>query len=214
MALSWALIAASDSLAWAWPADGAVLRGYSVGDDPYAGGQHRGIDIAFDGAPVVRSPVSGEVSFAGQVPTHGTTVTIVAASGHKASLTHLGPLLVRRGGRVEEGDAIAEAGPSGDAEHDVPYVHLGIRLADGETYVDPLSLLPPRAALPPPPTAAPPAPSPVPAPPAPAPEPAPAPTPAPAPVPAPAPAAPAAAAPAPLRLRPRPHPLQSRRRLR
>ena len=71
-----ALAFASRAEAWAWPADGAVLREFSLGDDPYAGGQHRGVDIALDGDRPIRAPVSGEVAFAGQVPTHGLTVTI------------------------------------------------------------------------------------------------------------------------------------------
>ena len=77
----WMLLAAPDALAWAWPADGAVLRGYSVGDNPYAGGQHRGIDIALDGADVVRAPASGEVSFAGRCRRTVSTVTILTATG-------------------------------------------------------------------------------------------------------------------------------------
>jgi hypothetical protein len=144
--------------AWAWPADGPLLRGFSVQDDRYAAGQHRGIDVALGGASVVRTPASGEVSFAGQVPTHGLTVTIVTSGGYKASLTHLGVLRVRAGESVGEGDPIADAGPSGDAEHDTPYVHLGIRVGDDDTYVDPLGLLPSRGASNPPPApAAPPA---------------------------------------------------------
>ena len=198
--------------AWAWPADGSILRGFSVQDDQYAAGQHRGIDVALAGAPAVRAPASGEVSFAGQVPTHGSTVTIVTSDGYKASLTHLGVLRVRKGQSVGEGDPIADAGPSGEAEHDTLYVHLGIRVGDGDTYVDPLGLLPPRSApnpppapaappatVPPPATSPPPsvaeqAPTPAPTP-APAPASAPAPAPAPAPVPASGPAAPVAQAP-------------------
>ena len=109
-----------------------------------------------------RAPAAGEVTFAGTVPTHGLTVTIATAGGYKASLTHLGALLVQRGAVVAEGDPIAEPGPSGTPEHDVPYVHLGIRTAD-DAYVDPLSLLPPRVATTPPPApVAPPAPVPTP----------------------------------------------------
>ncbi|MGH3128652.1 MAG: murein hydrolase activator EnvC family protein, partial [Gaiellaceae bacterium] len=204
----WSLALSPDTAwAWAWPADGPILRGFSVQDNQYAAGQHRGIDVALDGAPAVRAPASGHVSFAGQVPTHGVTVTIVTSDGHKASLTHLGMLRVRKGESVGEGDPIADAGSSGEAEHDTPYVHLGIRVGDGDTYVDPLSLLPPRsAANPPPAPAAPPAtlpppvatpPPPVAAQPAPTPAqtPAPAPVPAPIPAPDPAPAAPVAQAP-------------------
>jgi len=64
------------ALAWTWPVDGPVLRPFKLGDDPYAGGQHRGIDI---GAPLgtsVRAPAGGRISFAGTVPTNGKSVTI------------------------------------------------------------------------------------------------------------------------------------------
>ncbi|MBA3565583.1 MAG: M23 family metallopeptidase, partial [Actinobacteria bacterium] len=170
-ATAWTLTTASGAQAWAWPADGDVLREFSLGDNPYAGGQHRGVDVALGGTRMVRAPVSGKVAFAGQVPTSGLTVTILAADGHKVSLTHLGPLLVKRDELVAEGGSVAEAGPSGTVEHEVPYVHLGVRIGDEGTYVDPLSLLPPRAApIPPPASAAPPAPAPPPATPPPAPE--------------------------------------------
>ncbi len=82
-AIAWTLATASGAHAWAWPADGDVLRAFSLGDNPYAGGQHRGVDIALGASRTVRAPVSGEVTFAGAVPTHGLTVTILAADGHK-----------------------------------------------------------------------------------------------------------------------------------
>ncbi|MBA3377054.1 MAG: hypothetical protein H0U00_14795, partial [Actinobacteria bacterium] len=44
-AIAWTLATASGAQAWAWPADGEVLREFSLGDNPYAGGQHRGVDI-------------------------------------------------------------------------------------------------------------------------------------------------------------------------
>ena len=40
------LVAAPAAGAWSWPVGGAVLRPFVLGDDPYAGGQHRGIDVA------------------------------------------------------------------------------------------------------------------------------------------------------------------------
>ncbi len=171
VAAVWSLVAGSPARAWVWPVDGAVLRGYAVDGDKYAAGQHRGIDIAVGEGASIRAPAAGEVSFAGQVPTYGLTVTIVTGDGYKASLTHLGTLRVRKGAIVAEGDPIADPGPSGDAEHAVPYVHLGIRVGE-DAYVDPLGLLPPRSAPNPPPAPA--------APPAPAPSPAPAPAPPPA----------------------------------
>jgi hypothetical protein len=158
------LAAAPVAGAWTWPANGAVLRPYSVGGDKYAAGQHRGVDVALDGAGTIRAPASGVVSFAGSLPTYGWTVTITTSDGHQATLTHLGRLGVVRGDAVREGAIVAAAGPSGDAEVSVPYVHLGVRTS-ADAYVDPLSLLPPRGASDPPPApAAPPAASTSPAP--------------------------------------------------
>ena len=48
------------ALAWTWPAAGPVLRPFTLGDDPYAGGQHRGVDIA--GANGDADPCSGRRS--------------------------------------------------------------------------------------------------------------------------------------------------------
>ena len=96
------------ALAWTWPVEGPVLQPFSIGDDPYAGGQHRGVDIAGPlGAPV-RAPAGGTVSFAGTVPGGGRTVTIQTADGYSVTLLHR-PRRDRRGrragrdGRVERG---------------------------------------------------------------------------------------------------------------
>jgi hypothetical protein len=130
--------------AWTWPVDGPVVQGYSFDSGhPYDGGQHRGIDIGSSAGASVRAPASGTVSFAGTVSTNGLTVTIQAADGLAVSLTHFGSLAVSRGDAVSEGDTIGTVGPSGTAEVDGPYVHLGIRVAsDPNGYLDPLSLLP------------------------------------------------------------------------
>ena len=131
------------ALAWTWPAGGPVLQYFKFGDDPYAGGQHRGIDIsASAGAPVV-APAGGAVSFAGTVPGGGHTVTIETPDGYSVTLVHLGTVAVSRGAEVAEGDTVGTVGPSGTPEVAGPYVHLGIRLtADDNGYIDPLGLLP------------------------------------------------------------------------
>jgi hypothetical protein len=131
------------ALAWTWPVDGPVLRPFVLGDDPYAGGQHRGIEIgALSGAPV-RAPAAGAVSFAGTVPKGGKTVTIRTADGYAVTLLHLGAYSVTRGAAVGEGDIVGSVGPAGVAPESVPYVYLGIRRADEpDGYVDPLGLLP------------------------------------------------------------------------
>ena len=135
------------ALAWTWPVDGPVLRQFDLGDDPYAGGQHRGIDIRAADGGRVNSPAAGAVSFAGTVPGGGRTLTIETSDGYAVTLLHLGTLDVERGAEVAEGAAVATVGSSGELEHAEPYVHLGIRLAaDPNGYLDPLLFLPPRPA--------------------------------------------------------------------
>src|SRR6266566_543802 len=138
-----ALIVVPPAAAWTWPVNGPVLQKFTLGDDPYAAGQHRGIDIGAPAGATVSSPVSGKVAFAGTVPVSGKCVTIQTADGYSVTLTHLGSMSVQRGATVGEGDVVGTIGPSGEVEHDVPYVHLGVRRSeDPNGYVDPLLFLP------------------------------------------------------------------------
>jgi peptidase M23-like protein len=138
--------------AWTWPADGGVLAPFSFDPgNPYAAGQHRGIDVAGGSAAPVLAPAAGVVSFAGTVPGSGKSITIETADGWSVTLTHLGQLGVKKDAAVAEGDPVGVlADGSGGDE---PYVQLGIRrTADPQGYVDPLGFLPARQA---PPAAAP-----------------------------------------------------------
>src|SRR6476646_7054609 len=168
-ALAAGLIVTPAAEAWTWPVSGPVLQGFALGADPYAAGQHRGIDIGAPAGGTVRAPAGGTVSFAGIVPVSGRSVTIQTPDGYSVTLTHLGSVAVRRAADVVEGESLGTIGPSGEAEHPTPYVHLGIRrTADPNGYLDPLLFLPAAEA----PVA--PEPSPAPAPPAPPANPAPA----------------------------------------
>jgi hypothetical protein len=151
------------ALAWAWPVDGPVLRPFVLGDDPYAGGQHRGIDIGAPSGTPVRAPAAGTVSFAGTVPTGGKTITIRTGDGYAVTLLHLGTYSVSRGDAVAEGDVLGSAGASGHTSGSTPYVYLGVRRAeDPDGYVDPLGLLPAPAPAPQDPVPADPVPHPTP----------------------------------------------------
>ena len=143
------LVLASPAKAWTWPASGPVLQAFRYGSDPYAAGQHRGIDVGGDAGAPVAAPRTGVVSFAGSLPTNGLSVTIETADGFSVTLVHLGSIAVTRGGHVAEGQAVGAIGPSGTAEQDAPYVHLGIRTtSDQNGYLDPLAFLPARTAQP------------------------------------------------------------------
>ena len=82
-----AFAAAPAAHAWIWPAAGPVLRPFSLGPDRYAGGQHRGIDIAAEPGSAVVAPVAGTVSFVGSIPGGGRAVTIQTPDA--VSYTHL-----------------------------------------------------------------------------------------------------------------------------
>ena len=136
------------ALAWTWPVDGPVLRPFVLGDDPYAGGQHRGVDIGAPSGTPVRAPAAGSVSFAGTVPKGGKTVTIRTADGYAVTLLHLGAYSVTRGAAVGEGDLVGSVGAA-EATGSAPFLYLGIRRADEpDGYLDPLGLLPPPAPAP------------------------------------------------------------------
>ena len=133
--------------AWAWPVDGPVLRPFVSDGDPYAGGQHRGIDIGAPTGSDVRSATRGVVAFAGRLPGQGLCLTVRTEDGWSVTLVHLGSIGLPVGTQVGEGDVVGTIGPSGEPEGAEPYVHLGIRLtADPNGYVDPLTFLPARQA--------------------------------------------------------------------
>ena len=143
---------------WSRPVEGPLLRAFALGRDPYAGGWHRGVDLAAPRGSPVRSACAGRVSFAGRVPRGGQTVS-VRCGALVATVAHLRALAVRAGARVARGTRLGTVGASSDPRQLRPHVHLGARdLATGR-YLDPLDLLraaPPAIPLVPPGTRAPP----------------------------------------------------------
>src|SRR5215210_411256 len=94
------------SAAWVWPVSGDVITPYRNGTDPYATGQHRGIDIAAPaGAPVVAA-AGGEVRFAGTAGSSGLTISIRTGDGYDTSYLHLSSLSIRAGAHVSTGQRI------------------------------------------------------------------------------------------------------------
>lgn len=138
--------AASGSGAWPWPLLGEVVTSYRNGSDPYAAGQHRGLDIAAPAGSPVLAIVEGHVSFSGRLPDGGETVTVRSGDGTwLVSALHLSERAVSRGARVRAGERLGSVGTSGKRSVSQPHLHLSVRRADTRAYVDPLTLLgPPR----------------------------------------------------------------------
>ena len=142
-----ALVLVPAAGAWTWPASGPVLKGFTLGEDPYAAGQSRGIAVGGADGEAVVAPRDGTVSFAGSVPKYGLAVTIATADGYSVTLVHLGSIAVKRGVVVTEGASVGTIGPAESAPLDTPYVHLGVRrTSDPDGYLDPLAFLPARPA--------------------------------------------------------------------
>jgi peptidase M23-like protein len=138
--------ASSAAEEWLWPVRGAVITSYANDNSrPYAGGMHRGIDIAAPVGAGVEAARAGRVTFAGAVGSSGLTIAIATGDGsYVASYLHLSSIAVERGDAVGAGQKIGEVGTSGKRSAAQPHLHFGVRRA-GRTrsYVDPLALLPP-----------------------------------------------------------------------
>jgi hypothetical protein len=145
-------VAAPARAGWVWPVTGDVITPYRNGTDPYATGQHRGIDIAAPvGAPVVAA-AGGAVRFAGTAGSSGLTIGIRTTDGYDTSYLHLSSLAVRAGAQVSAGERIGAVGTTGLPSATAPHLHFGVRDAGTRhDYHDPLAFLPP----PPPPARAP-----------------------------------------------------------
>ena len=136
------LVAAPVAHAGSWrrPVEGEALRSFSLGPNPYARGQHRGVDLAAAPGSPVRSACAGRVSFAGRVPGGGLTVS-VRCGRFVATHQQLGAIAVGRGRSVLPGTRVGVAGRSIDPRTRRAHVHLGVRVAASGRYVDPLTLI-------------------------------------------------------------------------
>ncbi len=129
---------------WTWPVRGEVLTDYRNGGDPYAGGQHRGIDIAAAVGEPVTAAAGGTVRFAGVAGSSGLTVSLRTSDGLlDTSYLHLASVEVREGERVASGERIGAVGTSGERSSAAPHLHFGVREAGSRhSYRDPRELLP------------------------------------------------------------------------
>src|SRR3954471_12119723 len=86
---------------WTWPIRGPVITAFRNGDDPYAAGQHRGIDIGADAGARVAGASSGSITFVGVVGSSGLTIAERTEDGRlDLSYLHLGSAQVHPGDAV------------------------------------------------------------------------------------------------------------------
>ncbi len=120
-----------------WPVRGHVISGYGTA----AGGTHNdGINIAAPEGTTVVAADSGTVAYAGnELRGYGNLILIKHADGWMTAYAHNSMLLVRRGERVQRGQAIARVGATGAVN--APQLHFEVR--KGTRALDPADFLPP-----------------------------------------------------------------------
>lgn len=131
-----------------WPVDGGprgrpvVERGFEPPASPYGAG-HRGVDLRAGAGRPVLAAAGGRVSFAGRVAGRGVLAIEHPGTGRPPLRTTYEPVVpaVRKGERVEAGQVVGRLQGGG---HHCATVCLHWGLRRGATYLDPLSLLPPR----------------------------------------------------------------------
>ncbi|ARP72576.1 peptidase M23 [Streptomyces pluripotens] len=116
-----------------------ILRGWEPPATVYGPG-HRGVDLgAPTGAPV-RAVAPGRVLFAGRVAGRGVVSLKLAGTALRTTYEPVRPS-VRKGDEVTAGEVVGLVEPTGSHCGTATCVHWG--LLKHETYLDPLSLLPP-----------------------------------------------------------------------
>ncbi|WP_432055599.1 murein hydrolase activator EnvC family protein [Streptomyces sp. bgisy022] len=119
-----------------------VLRGWEPPPTVYGPG-HRGVDLAAPPGTPVRAVAAGRVSFAGRVAGKGVVAVELAGTGDPPLRTTYEPVRVSvtKGDQVGAGTVLGTVEPTGSHCAADPCLHWG--LLSGDTYLDPLALLPP-----------------------------------------------------------------------
>jgi murein DD-endopeptidase MepM/ murein hydrolase activator NlpD len=115
-----------------WPAKGRVIAGFGPRADRT---QNDGINILVPQGTSVVAAEGGTVAYAGsELKGYGNLVLIRHEGNWVSAYAHNETLLVKRGDKVERGQAIAKAGKTGAV--DQPQVHFELR--QGSKPVDPM----------------------------------------------------------------------------
>lgn len=120
-----------------WPVSGDVLKGFGPGSD---GIRNDGVNIAASKGAEVKAAAGGEVVYAGsELAGFGNLILIRHPGGWVTAYAHSDSIKVKEGDLVRQGQTIASAGATGNANS--PQVHFELR--KGKEPVDPSLHLPP-----------------------------------------------------------------------
>lgn len=129
----------------AWPVGTRppIVRGWAHPATEYGAG-HRGVDLAAPIGSPVRAVARGRVSFAGRVAGRGVVAVELSGTGDAPLRTTYEPVTpsVKKGALVAPGEVLGALEPPTNHCGPTSCLHWG--LLRGDTYLDPLSLMPPR----------------------------------------------------------------------
>ncbi len=111
------------------PSQAAIGLGYGWGIQPKTGevGFHGGVDLTAPVGTSVLAVAPGTVAFAGRQGTYGNMVVINHQEGLQTRYAQLGSIKVKTGQRVQQGQAIATVGTSGQPSSAQPHLHFEVR---------------------------------------------------------------------------------------
>jgi len=121
------------------PVQGIVSSEYGWRVHPITGDRkfHEGLDIAADEGTEIRAVAAGTVVYAGRRGGYGNVVELRHDDGIVTRYAHASRVHVRRGDRIEVGEAVADVGQTGHATG--PHLHFEAR-RDGKA-IDPTRYL-------------------------------------------------------------------------
>lgn len=121
-------------VAWRWPADGKVIKGFRSGD------AIPGIEIAGPAGSAVRAAADGVVVYSGNgLVGYGELVIVKHSDDFLSAYGHNRKRLVKEGQRVTAGQQIAEMGSTGASRDELQF-----QIRRSGNPVDPLDYLPAR----------------------------------------------------------------------
>jgi murein DD-endopeptidase MepM/ murein hydrolase activator NlpD len=127
--------AISSPAGFIWPVEGRVISRYGASGD---GIHNDGINIAAPGGAPVRAARAGTIVYAGRgVRAYGNLVLIRHDNGWVTAYAHMKRLLVSKGQRIAQGDAIGTVGATGSVSTE--QLHFEVRR--GTEALDPLQYL-------------------------------------------------------------------------
>lgn len=123
-----------------WPLRGRLSSGFGYRQYPMGGGKkmHKGIDVAAPIGRIIRAAQTGKVSYSGYRGQLGKAVILQHSDGYETVYGHNSELLVKKGQSIQQGQAIARVGSTGQSTG--PHLHFELRKNDRA--IDPTPYLP------------------------------------------------------------------------